>query len=99
MPISTVSFGTPDGTISSDGRQQSVPVDDEMLKRIAQLCGGSSHTASSLQQLKDVFATLQQQIGYESIKGDASAGWLRLGAVALVLAAVAGMRIHTRLPR
>jgi Ca-activated chloride channel family protein len=98
VPISTVSFGTPGGTIPTDGRQQPVPVDDEMLKRIAQLSGGSAHTASSLQQLKDVFTTLQQQIGYESIKGDASAGWLRLGALALVLAAVAGMRMHTRLP-
>ena len=65
---------------------------------IAQLSGGSVHTASSLQQLKDVFTTLQQHIGYESIKGDASVGWLRLGALALVLAAVAGMRMHTRLP-
>jgi Ca-activated chloride channel family protein len=98
VPISTVSFGTPGGTIPTDGRQQPVPVDDEMLKRIAQLSGGSAHTASSLQQLKDVFTTLQQHIGYESIKGDASAGWLRLGALALVLAAVAGMRMHTRLP-
>ena len=75
-----------------------MPVDDEMLKKIAELSGGDAYTASSLEQLKEVFDHLQQQIGYETIKGDASVGWLRLGALVLALAALAALLINRRLP-
>ncbi|MGV0742652.1 VWA domain-containing protein [Mycolicibacterium sp. XJ870] len=98
VPISTVSFGTPYGFVEINDQRQPVPVDDEMLKKIAQLSGGDAFTASSLEQLKAVFTSLQQQIGYETIKGDASLGWLRLGAVVLALAGVAALLINRRLP-
>jgi Ca-activated chloride channel homolog len=98
VPISTVSFGTPYGYVEINDQRQPVPVDDEMLKKIAELSGGEAYTASSLEQLKEVFTNLQEQIGYETRKGDASAGWLRLGALVLALAALAAMLINRRLP-
>lgn len=98
VPISTVSFGTPYGYVDINDQRQPVPVDDEMLKKIAQLSGGDAYTASSLEQLKEVFTSLQEQIGYETIKGDASVGWLRLGAFVLALAALASLLINRRLP-
>src|SRR4051795_12660919 len=98
VPISTVSFGTKYGYVEINDQRQPVPVDDEMLKKIAQLSGGNAYTASSLQQLKEVFTSLQDQIGYETIKGEASTGWLRLGALVLALAALAAMLINRRLP-
>ncbi|GAS94168.1 Mg-chelatase subunit ChlD [Mycolicibacterium canariasense] len=98
VPISTVSFGTPYGYVEISDQRQPVPVDDEMLKKIADLSGGEAFTASSLEQLKAVFTSLQQQIGYETIKGDASTGWLRLGALVLALAALAALLINRRLP-
>ena len=98
VPISTVSFGTPYGYVEINDQRQPVPVDDEMLKKIAELSGGNSYTASSLQQLKEVFTSLQDQIGYETIKGDASTGWLRLGSLVLALAALAAVLINRRLP-
>jgi len=98
VPISTVSFGTPYGYVDMNGQRQPVPVDDEMLKRIAQLSNGQAYTASNLEQLKEVFTNLQEQIGYETRKGDASAGWLRLGALVLALAALAALVINRRLP-
>jgi Ca-activated chloride channel family protein len=98
VPISTVSFGTPYGYVDMNGQRQPVPVDDEMLKRIAQLSNGQAYTASNLEQLKEVFTNLQEQIGYETRKGDASGGWLRLGALVLALAALAALLINRRLP-
>lgn len=68
------------------------------LKKVAQLSGGNAYNAASLQELKAVYATLQQQIGYETIKGDASVGWVRLGALVLALAALAALLINRRLP-
>lgn len=98
VPISTVSFGTPYGYVEINNQRQPVPVDDEMLKKIADLSGGNAYTASSLQQLKEVFTSLQEQIGYETIRGDASVGWLRLGALMLVLSALTAVLINRRLP-
>src|SRR3954467_10563309 len=98
VPISTVSFGTKYGYVEINDQRQPVPVDDEMLQKIAELSGGNAYTASSLEQLKAVFTSLQEQIGYETIKGDASVGWLRLGALVLALAALAAMVINRRLP-
>jgi Ca-activated chloride channel family protein len=98
VPVSTVSFGTPYGYVEINDQRQPVPVDDEMLKKIAELSGAQAYTASSLEQLKEVFTNLQEQIGYETRKGDASAGWLRLGALVLALAALAAMLINRRLP-
>ena len=98
VPISTVSFGTPYGTVDMNGQQTPVPVDDEMLKKIAELSKGESYTASNLEQLKEVFTNLQEQIGYETQKGDAGTGWLRLGALVLALAAVSALLINRRLP-
>ncbi|MGW4096083.1 MULTISPECIES: VWA domain-containing protein [unclassified Mycobacterium] len=98
VPISTVSFGTPYGYVEINDQRQPVPVDDEMLGKIAKLSGGDAFTASSLEQLKQVFTSLQQQIGYETIKGDASLGWLRLGALVLAAAGVLALLINRRLP-
>src|SRR3954454_1570279 len=98
VPISTVSFGTPYGYVEINEQRQPVPVDDEMLKKIAELSGGQAYSASSLEQLKEVFTNLQEQIGYETRKGDASAGWLRLRALVLALAALAALLINRRLP-
>jgi Ca-activated chloride channel homolog len=98
VPISTISFGTPYGYVEINDQREPVPVDDETMKKVAQLSGGKAYRASNLAELKGVYATLQQQIGYETIRGDASTGWLRLGSLVLALAAVAALLINRRLP-
>jgi Ca-activated chloride channel family protein len=69
-----------------------------MLKKISELSDGNHYSASNLEQLKEVFTQLQDQIGYETIKGDASTDWLRLGSLLLALAALAALLINRRLP-
>ncbi|WP_409434216.1 VWA domain-containing protein [Mycobacterium sp. SMC-14] len=98
VPVSTISFGTAYGYVEINEQRQPVPVDDDSLKKIADLSGGSAYTASSLAQLKEVYSTLQDQIGFETIRGDASTGWLRLGAFILALAGLAALLLNRRLP-
>ncbi|HEX7322754.1 MAG TPA: VWA domain-containing protein [Mycobacterium sp.] len=98
VPVSTISFGTPYGYVEINDQRQPVPVDDDSLRKIADLSGGNAYTASSLQQLKEVYASLQDQIGYETVRGDASTGWLRLGSLLLALAGLAAVLINRRLP-
>ena len=99
VPISTIAFGTPYGYVEINSQRQPVPVDNETMRKVAELSGGTAYDASTLAELRDVYATLQQQIGYETIKGDASAGWLRLGALTIALAVLAGLVVNRRLPR
>ncbi len=98
VPISTVTFGTPYGYVEINDQRQPVPVDDQTLKKIAELSDGSAYNAASLEQLKEVFTKLQDQIGYETVKGDASVGWLRLGSLLLALSALAALLFNRRLP-
>jgi Ca-activated chloride channel family protein len=98
IPISTISFGTPDGTVSVDGSQVPVPVDDTTMQKVAQLSGGTAYSASDLKGLEQVYKSLQDQIGYETVRGEASGGWLRLGAAFLAIAAIAALVINRRMP-
>ena len=98
VPISTISFGTESGSVEVNNERVPVPVDDEMMKKIAQLSGGESYTASNVEELNKVYSTLQDQIGYETVRGEATTGWLRLGALIAAVAAVASLLINRRLP-
>ena len=96
--ISTISFGTPDGVVTIDGQQIPVPVDDATLQQITDITGGHTYHASSLDELKKTYSALQQQIGYETIRGDASQAWIRIGAVLMALAVLASVVTNQRVP-
>ncbi|QLL06297.1 VWA domain-containing protein [Mycobacterium vicinigordonae] len=98
VQISTISFGTLEGTVNLNGTDVPVPVDDESLGQIAELSGGQAFQARSLDQLRQTYAALQQQIGYETIKGDASAAWIGLGVVLLAASLAAAALLNRRLP-
>ncbi len=98
IPVSTISFGTMGGTVDLEGDQVPVPVDDESLRKIANLSGGEFFTASSLDELNRVYETLQQQIGYEKRRGDNSRPWLIAGTLLALASAFAALAINRRLP-
>lgn len=98
VQISTISFGTPYGTVDYEGATIPVPVDDQTLQKICEITDGQSFHADSLESLKNVYSTLQRQIGYETVKGDASLAWMLLGAFAMACAVLAGLLLNRRLP-
>ena len=98
IPISTISFGTEDGVVDIEGRQQSVPVDDDSMKEIAKLSGGEFFKAASAEELRRVYDTLGEQIGYEKKRADASKPWLLLGTMTAMFAAAAALLLGQRLP-
>jgi Ca-activated chloride channel homolog len=98
VQISTISFGTPDGTVVYEGATIPVPVDDQTLQKICEITDGQAFHADSLESLKNVYSTLQRQIGYETVKGDASLAWMLLGAVVMAGAVLAGLLLNRRLP-
>jgi Ca-activated chloride channel family protein len=98
VPISTISFGTKGGYIAVKDQRLPVPVDDSMLKRIAELSGGESYTATNIDELNRSYAAVQQQVGYQIVQGPASAGWLRLAVLTATIATLLALIINRRLP-
>ena len=98
VPISTISFGTPAGVVTLNDQRVPVPVDAEMMKRIAQLSGGQSYTATNVDELNRSYDAIEQQVGYQTVQGPASSGWLRLAVLAATLGALLALVINRRLP-
>ncbi|NIL76514.1 VWA domain-containing protein [Rhodococcus sp. B10] len=102
VPISTISFGTSYGTVDieddSGVERVPVPVDDPSLREIANLSGGSFFTASSLEELRAVYDTLEEQIGFEITRGDASRPWLILGVLFTATGLGTALVLRQRLP-
>lgn len=98
IPVSTISFGTRYGTVDIEGRRQPVPVDDASMRQIAKIAGGEFYTASSVAGLKKIYDTLEEQIGYETVQGDASRPWLILGTIMALISAGCALVLTQRLP-
>jgi Ca-activated chloride channel family protein len=97
VQISTIAFGTPNGTVQGDnGEQIPVPADDAALSQIAQLTGGTFHTATSVQELEAVYKDIGSQIGYTTRHQDISWRFLAAGLLITLLAAGASMLWSSR---
>lgn len=98
VPISTISFGTKSGSITLDGAQVNVPVSTDQMKKVAQLAGGQTYTASNLDELTKDYEAIQQEIGYRTVPGPGGSGWLRLGVLTALIATLLALLINRRLP-
>ena len=67
-------------------------------ERISQPASGSFFSASSLEDLRDVYDTLEEQIGFEITRGDASRPWLILGVLCISVGLGSALVMRQRLP-
>jgi Ca-activated chloride channel homolog len=97
VEISTIAFGTPNGTVAGEnGEQIPVPADDAALSQIAQVTGGTFHTATSVQELESVYKDIGSQIGYTTKQQDISWRFLAVGLLITLAAAAASMMWSSR---
>lgn len=96
VQVSTIAFGTLNGTVTERGRTEPVPADRQTLSTIAAQTGGSFHTATSLQELESVYADIGSQIGYTTVHRDISWRFLTVGALITLAAAGLSMLWSTR---
>jgi Ca-activated chloride channel family protein len=83
VQVSTIAFGTPNGTVTYEGRTLPVPADRSTLHQIADQTGGSFHTAASVQELEQVYRNIGSQIGYTTEQRDISWRFLLAGLLVL----------------
>ncbi|HEV7537055.1 MAG TPA: VWA domain-containing protein [Acidimicrobiia bacterium] len=87
VPISTIAFGTADGTVTVQGRLVSVPADPDTMASIAEITSGKFFKAASAKELRTIYKDIGTRVGYETEQRDASGPILTLAVVALLAAA------------
>ena len=65
VPVDTIAFGTPDGSVTVQGRTVPVPYDPEAMAAIAEATGGQTYTAEDGGQLGDVYDQIGRAVGYD----------------------------------
>jgi len=100
VPVTTIAFGTPHGTIELDGYPDPVPVevDVQALREIASTTGGSFFEAVTEEQLKAVYTDIGSSIGYTTEEREISDRFIGASLIVLVLAAVGSQLWFNRLP-
>jgi Ca-activated chloride channel family protein len=98
VPVSTIAFGTPDGTVTIDGYTTPVPVNEAELRDIADDTKGGFYQAQTLDQLRKVYDDIRHAVGYELVPAEISYRWIGLGLILLVATTVGSLGWFGRLP-
>ncbi|MEU7941151.1 VWA domain-containing protein [Microbispora bryophytorum] len=98
VPVSTIAYGTPDGTVTIDGRAVQVPVNKTTLKSLSDGTGGRAYTAESGSELRDVYTQIGTSLGYKVVHQEITQRFLVAAIVAGLLAAAAAMLLGARIP-
>jgi Ca-activated chloride channel homolog len=97
VPVSTIAFGTPDGTVIVNNREVGVPASPEALKAIADATGGRFSSATTGQELQDAYQGLNSSIGYRSVQREATPWFIGIALAFAFLAAAASLLWTSRL--
>jgi Ca-activated chloride channel family protein len=87
IPVSTIAFGTPYGTVTIDGQTVPVPPSKPTLRDLAARTGGKAYEAQAGSQLSQVYKHIGSSLGFRTERQESTSGYF---GVALLLALTAG---------
>lgn len=91
VPVSTIAFGTDQGTVTFSGQTVPVPVDREAMQDLAQTTGGTFFEAASGEELTAVYRDIGSTVAYRTIRNEITATWTGVGLVLLAAGLVLSM--------
>ncbi|GAA4232250.1 Ca-activated chloride channel family protein [Streptosporangium album] len=98
VPISTIAYGTQDGTVSIDGRDVNVPVNKATLQSLSGGTSGRAYEAESGTQLREVYEQIGTSLGYRTVNQEISQWFVVAALLTGLLVAAAGLLLGSRLP-
>ncbi|MFC5183648.1 VWA domain-containing protein [Actinomadura harenae] len=98
VPVSTIAFGTPYGTVDIEGETTGVSVNKETLRSLAESTDGRAYEAESLGQLTDVYTHIGSSLGFKTEHRDISARFLGVALLFALAAAGTSLAWFSRLP-
>ncbi|WP_018350660.1 VWA domain-containing protein [Longispora albida] len=98
VPVSTIAFGTDEGTVEINGQTTRVPVDRVSLERLAQSTKGHYYQAVTAEELKKVYKDMGSSIGYRTTSREIAQWFIGLGLLFAFTAAGMSLLWSSRLP-
>jgi Ca-activated chloride channel family protein len=98
VPVSTIAFGTDQGTVQIQGQLQRVPVDRPSLQQLAETTHGHYYEAASLTQLKQVYQDMGSSIGFKTVPREITQWYVGVGLLFAFAAAGMSLLWTSRLP-
>lgn len=94
VPVTTIAFGTDDGTVEVAGRIIPVPADPATMEAVADATGGQFFTAATGDQLRSVYEDIGTRIAYTVEQREIGTMFV-VAALVLLLAALAASLVWT----
>ncbi|MDO0931652.1 VWA domain-containing protein [Streptomyces sp. DG2A-72] len=99
IPVSTIAYGTPDGTIDlPTGDTVQVPVDGPALEQLASTTGGDFHEAATGEELQDVYEDIGSSVGHRTEEREIWQWFVAAGLITALAAAATSLLWFSRLP-
>ncbi|WP_030168008.1 VWA domain-containing protein [Spirillospora albida] len=98
VPVSTIAFGTPYGTVDIEGETTSVSVNKETLRLLADSTEGKPYEAADAGELRDVYANIGSSLGFTTEHRDITARFTGIALLFALAAAGASLAWFSRMP-
>ena len=98
VPVSTIAFGTDEGTVEINGTIQRVPVDRPALQDLAEATKGYFYEAATAEALRQVYQDMGSSIGFRTIAKEVVRWFVGIGLLFALAAAGLSLLWTSRLP-
>ncbi|WUI03214.1 VWA domain-containing protein [Spirillospora sp. NBC_00431] len=98
VPVSTIAFGTPYGTVDIEGETTSVSVNKETLRALADSTEGKAYEAADSGELREVYANIGTSLGFKTEHRDVAARYTGIALLFALAAGGASLAWFSRLP-
>ncbi len=100
VPVTTIAFGTDEGTITvpGDPTPVAVPVDRAALEAIAEETGGSYFSAVTAGELEDIYVNLGSSMGYTTEEQEVTGWFVGSALIVLITTGTLSLVWFSRLP-
>lgn len=98
VPVTTIAFGTSEGTVMVEDAAVPVPVDGAALEEVANQTSGSFYSAVNAKELKDIYTDLGSSIGHRTKAKDVTRWFIGIALLGALVASAFSLRWTSRLP-
>ena len=96
VPVTTIAFGTPAGTVQIQGETFRVPADPDTMRQVAETTGGTFFEATTAGELTDIYEDISLSVGTTTEQREVTRGVLGVAFVALLAAGALNLTWSTR---
>ncbi|WP_327091984.1 VWA domain-containing protein [Nonomuraea sp. NBC_01738] len=98
VPVSTIAYGTQEGTVSIDGREVNVPVNKQTLQSLSDGTSGRAYAAESGSELREVYEQIGTSLGFKLVNQEISQWFIVAAVLVGALVAASSVLFASRIP-